>query len=89
MNDAEAAAIAPAFNWPANVDTPATLILSNSAWPSTSRSPLASIAPVNVDRPVTLKFLVVISADGLVIVPVNDVAVITPVALMLVTSNWL
>ena len=43
----------------ANVDSPTTLsvsamlVMSSSVLPSTSKSPLASIAPVNVDTPVT------------------------------------
>ena len=41
--------------FPANVDTPDTLILSNSVWPSTSRLPLASMFPANVETPVTAK----------------------------------
>ena len=36
-----------------NVETPAILTLSKLVCPSTSRSPLASIAPVNVETPVT------------------------------------
>ena len=38
---------------PEVVVTPATLTLSRLVCPSTSKSPLASIAPVNVETPVT------------------------------------
>ena len=38
----------------AKVPTPATFKLSSSVSPSTSKFPLASIAPVNVDKPVTV-----------------------------------
>ena len=37
---------------PLAVVTPEILTLSKFVWPSTSKSPLASIAPVNVDTPV-------------------------------------
>ena len=40
---------------PVNVVTPATLTLSKFVCPSTSKSPFASIAPVNVEIPVALK----------------------------------
>ena len=41
------------------VETPETLTLSNSVWPSISTWPLASIAPANVDTPVMLKLVAV------------------------------
>ena len=40
---------------------PLMLTLSSSVCPSTSKSPLASMAPVNVESPLTDKFLVVMS----------------------------
>ena len=42
---------------------PSTVVASSVVSPSTSKLPLASIFPVNVDRPVTLKFLVVMSSS--------------------------
>ena len=46
---------------PAKVETPAMLTLSKFVCPSTSKSASTSTAPVNVDKPVALKFLVTIS----------------------------
>ena len=45
---------------PVKVDTPATEILSKFVWPSTSKSPFASILPVNVETPVTANPVVVV-----------------------------
>ena len=39
-----------------NVVTPAMLTLSKFVWPSTSKSPLASMLPVKVELPDTSKF---------------------------------
>ena len=40
--------------WPAAVVTPTILTLSNSVWPSTSKSAFKSIAPAKVETPATL-----------------------------------
>ena len=45
VNVADAAAIAPAFSCPTNVDTPDTFKLSSSVCPSTSMSEFISSAP--------------------------------------------
>ena len=45
---------------PLAVVTPAMLTLSKFVWPSTSKSPFASIAPVNVDTPETANPVVVV-----------------------------
>ena len=42
--------------------TPAILTLSKFVWPSTSKSPFASILPVNVETPDTVKVLDLTSA---------------------------
>jgi len=41
------------------VVTPEILTLSNSVWPSTSKLPFASIAPVNVEMPATFRLSVI------------------------------
>ena len=41
------------------VDTPVTNKSSKLVWPSTSKSPFASMLPVNVERPVTERFVAV------------------------------
>ena len=46
----------------AKVVTPAMLTLSKFVCPSTSKSPFASILPVNVDIPFTFKLRVIISS---------------------------
>ena len=43
----------PTLKLPAAVVTPAILTLSKFVCPSTSKSPFASILPVNVETPVT------------------------------------
>ena len=53
------------------VITPDTLTSSNSVCPSTSKSPFASIAPVNVDTPETLKL--VVSNCPNTVAPIPDV----------------
>ena len=65
-----------------NVDIPATFKLSNSVCPSTSKSPLASIVPVNVETPVTFKSPLISPFPF----TSNSVTVAIPV-LMLGTSN--
>ena len=45
---------------PVNVETPAIEILSKFVWPSRSKSPFASIYPVNVEIPVTANWPVVV-----------------------------
>ena len=57
---------------PLAVVTPAMLTLSKFVWPSTSKSPFASIAPVNVDTPDTFKN--VVSNYPKTVAPIPDVA---------------
>jgi len=49
-----------------NVVTPATLTLSKFVWPSTSKSPFASMLPVNVETPVTANPVVVVTPITLI-----------------------
>ena len=51
---------------PVNVTIPDTFALSNSVCPSTSKSPFASIAPVNVETPVTANPVVVVTPITLI-----------------------
>ena len=51
---------------PVKVETPATEILSKFVWPSTSKSPFASILPVNVALP---EFNVSVSVNPVISTP--------------------
>ena len=48
------------------VETPATEILSKFVWPSTSKSPFASMLPVNVDTPVIASWVDVVVPTTLI-----------------------
>ena len=62
------------ITFPVNVETPTTLTLSKFVWPSTSKSALTSILPLNVEIPETSNLL---TSNWLVLTPADPVIVIS------------